>query len=91
MFYNTIALKGQEIKKARNNVDRQEDRIMDFFECFPHFAFAPFEINAAFPDMLLTSIRRTITDLTRIGKLQKTDVLVDGPYGMKTHTWKIKQ
>lgn len=37
----------------------------------------------------ITSIRRSITDLTNKGKLQKTDRLIPGIYGKSEHVYEI--
>ena len=41
-------------------------------------------------DVLLTSIRRGISNLTRDGILEKMDVKVDGGHGSPCHCWKLK-
>ena len=91
MFYNTVNLEGTELKTARRRATRQEDIILAFFQTWPYAHFSPYEVwNVFKDDMLITSVRRAITDLKNEGKLEKTDIKVPGPYGMPNYAYRVK-
>lgn len=72
----------------------QDAVVLDFFKKRPLVEFSPSQvlknlininmINNATP---ITSIRRSMTNLTVAGKLNKTENKVQGMYGRPEHTW----
>ena len=54
-------------------------------------AFTPSAIRRmVLPDAPLTSVRRAMTNLTKDGLLEKTELKAEGIYGRPEHFWKYK-
>lgn len=93
MFYNTTNLQGNELRTAEQKTRSQEELIMEFFKGNPYLEASPETVQVLCPflnDPPLTSVRRGMTNLTKAGKLIKTDNQEIGRYGAKTHLWKWK-
>ena len=86
-YYNTTHLTADQLRDAIASCNRQEIRVRQLYrqygdmtpsECWDKYgsSFCP-----------ITSIRRTITDLTDKGLLHKTGKLKPGPYGKPEHVW----
>jgi hypothetical protein len=89
-YYNTNEEQGATLKESEARAQQQESEILDFFREYRHSDFTPCEVAKAMPHMLLTSVRRAITNLTDQGFLLQTEVLRMGIYGKRVHTWKFK-
>lgn len=91
-FFNTISLKGEELKEATEKAMVQEDMVL-FIMCDGQ-EYTPFEVqeiyNRIFSPVPITSIRRAITVLTDKGKLEKLDEMKEGNYGKPNHKWRLK-
>ena len=90
MYHNTLELPEQEVMIFERRINNQEKEILHFFEAHRGEMFTPFEVLEYFPMYPITSIRRTMTDLTKIGKLVKTGVLRTGFYGDPNHCWMVR-
>lgn len=92
-FFNTINLKGEELKVATQSCSKQEERILELMK--NGIAKTPSEVwekyNKTFSPVPITSIRRAMTCLTEKGKLEKLDEMKEGNYGKKNHKWRIKR
>jgi Fe2+ or Zn2+ uptake regulation protein len=71
-FHNTIQLRGESLKQAKQQALSQKERIFEFLKSRPGVKFTPRELHRHFPEMELTSIRRSLTDLTTEGRIQNT-------------------
>lgn len=90
-FYNTVGLLGERKREARRSATSQQRKILDYFAAYPTSGFTPFEIQeAVLPEAPITSVRRAITNLTNLGRLQKT-VLVEERFGLPNHRWRFRQ
>ena len=89
MFHNTIETTGTELRRLQANVARQEDIVFAYF--WQGGEYTPSEVWTAdvLPGSPLTSVRRAITDLTDIGKLEKTTKQRKGLYGKPEFVWRI--
>lgn len=94
-FYQTISLFGDNLKQAEEKTESQDKIILETFEKLQmplspslvyNFLINRGKISRSTP---ITSIRRSITDLTKEGKLCKTGKQVKGPSGMPENQWKI--
>ena len=86
-YYNTNNEEGQELSNSRISATKQEDVIYLLFNDDSYFS--PDMIKTLLvQDYPITSIRRALTNLTNKGLLEKTNEMVMGRYGKKTHTWK---
>lgn len=92
-FYNTIDLKGQELRKANAKALTQEELIHKVFKSNPKESFTPAEIHKAIGEIScpLTSVRRAISNLTKDGKLIQTEEQRQGIYGKKNYCWKLNK
>ena len=96
-YYNTTKQKGEQLKVAWKKTKSQDDKVMEYFcahgnatpsEVWFHFIKHEHhgEILNAVP---ITSIRRSITNLTSYNMLSKTDNKKEGVYGRPEYVWEI--
>ena len=73
-FHNTINAQDEELKQHEVKAITQGDRILRMFRGHPERNFTPCEIQEKLwsDAPLLTSVRRSITNLTRDGYLERT-------------------
>lgn len=89
--YNTTALTGDDLKQARVKAGGQKEKILKFFQSHPHTSFTPAQVHLHFgQQMVLNSVRRSITDLTTEGYLDKLGERRIGLYGKDNFTWKLR-
>jgi hypothetical protein len=92
MYYNTNKESGFELVESQHKSFKQEQVVLDFFR--NHLEeYTPFEVHARIPVLQkspVTSVRRSITDLTDQGYLEKTPIMRKGLYGKANHTWMLK-
>jgi Fe2+ or Zn2+ uptake regulation protein len=89
MYYNTTNETGEVLKRAKQKTLKQDSRIMSFFESHPGH-WTPCEVwQQCMPNVPITSVRRSITNLTDQGRLEKTDKKKQGIYGRPNYTWKL--
>ena len=90
-YYNTNNEEGQDLLRSRMNTQKQEDVIYLLFDD-NNVHLSPDMIKTLLiQDYPITSIRRALTNLTNKGLLKKTNEMVMGKYGKKTHTWKLAE
>ena len=89
-FFNTIHLKGEELKQAKETCNKQEERILGIMKG----AMTPFEVlevyNGIYDPIPITSCRRAMTSLTDKGKLEMLDEMKVERYNKKNHLWRKK-
>jgi len=95
LFHDTVPLAEEDLPKAREKAARQKEIVLDFFRQRFSMNFTPAEVFDAISlleheCMLLTSIRRSITDLTKEGKLIKCQWSESKPgaYGKLNRVWR---
>lgn len=92
-FHDTVPLPLEQLEKGRRKAVRQKDIILAIFEQNRGSNFTPSEIYDLYPakPILLTSVRRSISDLTHEGRLIKCQWSEsrDGNYGTLNRTWKF--
>lgn len=92
-FYNTTDLTGAELAKKVHSERSQTGRIKAFFEANPQGWYSPSQVwNELFDTkkVPITSVRRSITDLTEENVLIKTDQKQTGYFGDLEHLWTLK-
>lgn len=91
-FFNTIKLQGHELQKAIETAKDQDNRILMIFK-LKDKPLTPVQVHQAYEAQFrrcpLTSIRMSITTLTKKGRLVKTDDMVPGNWGKPIHKWKL--
>ena len=99
MYYNTNEEDGPQLFRSWAQTAKQNDLIYELFRRYPNNEYSPDEIHIMIDQIIIdtdgskywpiTSIRRALTNLTNAGVLEKTNKMVMGRYGKKTHTWKL--
>lgn len=87
-YYNTTNETGESLKKATSDAKTQNDKILEWLRQRPGLYFTPPEI-AEGVGILLTSCRRALTDLTDIGRIEKTKNKQKGIYGKPNYCWRF--
>lgn len=98
-YYNTTNESGTTLKNNVAKAKSQEEEILDIFRLdFKHWKDAtdyvgmtPVNILDFFPKYPITSIRRALTNLTKQGKLIKTNEKRIGMYGRSEYVWKLSE
>lgn len=93
-FYNTTHEKGDALELFKGKAKSQDKRVLQIFKAIgPMATISPsgvFSIyGALYPEAPITSIRRSITNLTKAGLLEKTAEKRIGPLGRPEYAWKI--
>ena len=92
-YFNTTNLTDPTLSKRRRKADGQDVIIASvFLRCRRSF-LTPFDVKAKskLPKKTpITSIRRSLTTLTKDGLLVKTDRMKEGAFGSPNHCWKLK-
>lgn len=92
-FFNTIHLSGDSLEEAKANVENQGNKILSILKREDR-ALTPFEVSKLYDGLYrpcpITSIRRAMSDLTRVGFLEKTHEKKEEKYGKSNFKWRIK-
>jgi hypothetical protein len=90
-YFNTTSLAGDELDTATYKAMNQEDQILDFYLKHP-WIYTPEQIQGhVLPHAPLTSVRRAMSNLTKMGMLEKTNTKLKGGYGRKCHDWCLSE
>lgn len=88
MYYNTTNQKGTTLKESHSKAESQEQKILNYFTA--KGKATPSEVwTTMSTDSLLTSVRRSITDLTKSGRLRKTEEKRTSIYGRPEYVWEF--
>tara|TARA_E500000331_G_C17002247_1_gene602551 strand:- start:159 stop:443 length:285 start_codon:yes stop_codon:yes gene_type:complete len=88
MYYNTTKQDGNNLKSYKSKALSQEDKILNYFTV--KGKATPTEIwSGMSADALLTSVRRSITNLTKSGRLTKTKEKKTSIYGRPEYVWEF--
>jgi predicted ArsR family transcriptional regulator len=89
-YHNTTNSTGQRLDQYENKAKSQDDRILEWFNHHQSTATPSYTLRVVFSNSIpLTSVRRSLSNLTKAGLLVKTDHQVSGPYGRPEHCWKL--
>lgn len=96
LFHNTLDLPESELKARQLKSGSQNSIVYAYFYSHPYLAYTPVEvwkflinrglISSRTP---VTSIRRSMTDLTKLGYLEKTKEKRAGEYGELNYCWRL--
>lgn len=91
-YYNTLNEEGEVLKESTQKAKTQTSVIFDLFRVNPDQSYTPFEVNyiLSFKNYPITSVRRAMSDLTKEGKLEKTEKKEEGEYGKDNYCWRLK-
>lgn len=96
-YFNTTNESGTTLNNNVAKAKSQEEEIFDFFKyvnSFNEFNSTPSELqmlNLKLKIYPITSIRRALTNLTKQGKLIKTNEKRIGMYGRSEYVWKLNE
>ena len=99
MFFNTINAQGNNLIQSEKKTQSQDDLVMWLFRAFNNNGFTPSivwkglkELGKIHPNTPITSIRRSLTTLTKKGLLSKIDSKKQkGQFGVPEHYWELAQ
>ncbi len=89
-FHNTIQLNGIELLVADGKCKNQDQVILAYFDKHSSISFTPFEVQEGLSlyRTPITSIRRSITNLTTDGHLENTGEQAMGIYDKPNYKWR---
>ena len=90
-YHNTCGL--EDTREFERKALSQDEAIMEWIQCRVFgYLFSPSQIHEmVMSEAPITSVRRSLTGLTKAGLLIRTDMLVDGPYGRPEGLWKLAE
>lgn len=98
IFHDTVPLPEEQLPLAREKALHQKEIVLDFFRQRFSMSFTPAEVFEAICELehegiLLTSVRRSITDLTKGDRLIKCQWSESKPgaYGKLNRVWKYNR
>lgn len=91
-YFNTTGESGENLKKYIDSARSQQKEILEHFRKHPGRNFSPHQIwQTLFDDRTpQTSVRRAISNLTKMGFIEKTPEMHPGAYGRRTHSWRLR-
>ena len=98
-YFNTTNESGATLNNNVAKAKSQEEEILDIFkmdykywkDLQEYLGMSPTDLLDYFPKYPITSIRRALTNLTKQGKLIKTDEKRIGMYGRSEYVWKLNE
>jgi Fe2+ or Zn2+ uptake regulation protein len=91
--YHDTGTAGTKEREYEGKAAQQDEAVLGILKLYYPASLSPSEVHEIYcqtgRDCPVTSIRRALTNLTKEGFLIKTDVMKDGQYGRKEHTWKV--
>lgn len=87
-FYNTTNESGQQLEIFEQTAKNQEHQIMKIMQLYKKLS--PSDVWKWYGKSIpLTSVRRALTNLSKQGKLIKTDEKKKGIYGRDEYVWSV--
>lgn len=86
MYYNTTSETGDNLKESHKKTESQQQKVLNYF--INNGESSPSKVASKL-NLLITSVRRCITDLTTDGHLKKTTKKVIGMYGKPEYIWEL--
>lgn len=89
-YHNTVLATGADLAAKEQRAATQDEKVLQFFQKNKGKEFSPCQVwQEIAHNKPLTSIRRSITNLTTAGKLKKTGNKIIGVYGDKVNCWTL--
>lgn len=89
-YYNTTASAGRELAEFRQKAAAQEVKVLDWFLAHPSETFTPEDIGEhVLRGTPRTSWGRALSNLTKAGLLEKTDLQTIGVWGRPVYHWRL--
>lgn len=87
-FWNTTGLRSTDLSEAVKTARQQDEAVLAIMRTG---TWSPSQVwdygRSCGRNWLLTSCRRSISNLTKAGALKMTGIQVEGPYGRPENTW----
>ena len=95
IFHDSVPIEEENLPEAREKAVKQKEIVLNFFKGHPDNNYTPYEVFDQTNEsmMLLTSVRRSISDLTKEGRLIKCmySKSREGAYGALNRTWEYNK
>jgi hypothetical protein len=89
-YFNTLSKSGEELKQKEEKTRTQAEEILHIFNYNPSVTFTPWEMWGILKERYpITSVRRTISVLTKGKFLMKSGKRISGPYNEENCTWGV--
>ena len=89
-YHNTTRERGRALRQFEEKARSQDSRILRFFQTYLFGEFTPEEVRKHTSlDCPLTSVRRSMTNLTKVGRLIKTGRQEESSYGRPAYCWRL--
>jgi len=99
-YFNTTRLEKKELKEATSKALSQDEQVLAYFHKYDNLGATPERVLRHFKIMEklsekkwhntpITSVRRSFSNLQKIGLIRKTDMMITGDYGRPVHVWKL--
>jgi len=88
-YYNTTNAYGDLLKDYEARAISQDEVVIGVFRIYKKPLSPSMILELSGMNCPLTSVRRSMTNLTREGKLEKTDTKVNGIYDRPEYLWKL--
>jgi predicted transcriptional regulator len=89
MYYNTTSQSGDELQEFIASAGAQDSKIMEAIIGMDS-VFSPRDLTTLFPEMPITSIRRSLNTLVKKEFITKTGKKVDSIYGRPEFQYILK-
>ena len=90
MFHNTVEATGKELSQYRHKASSQDAKVLAWFRTYEQSATPSKVWKLVFDNRVpLTSVRRSLSNLTASGDLVKTDQQKRGIYGRPEGVWAL--
>jgi len=92
LFYDTVGIKKEDLKRLRESNKSQNDRILEFLKTYPTPRTAEEIHKLVFGNSKtpLTSVRRALSTLKDRGDVVKLEQTKPGKYGVPVHLYQYK-
>lgn len=88
-YFNTNAETGDQLRRSCTRAASLQDQIHAFFKAAPGRHYTPAEVHKYFSRYPLTSVRRSMTNLTKADYLTKTELRTPGIFGSPNFNWRL--
>ena len=91
-FYQTTPIHLVELQQRIEKAKKQDERVLLILTAkpYPQTAYNIWQTYQSwFNNCPITSIRRSLTNISHSGKVIKCPEMGQGQYGMLTHKWKL--
>jgi len=100
MFYNTNNETGATLKESQKKAKSQDEMVLDYFRKYDNLGATPERVLRHFKIMEglnenrwyntpITSIRRSFSNLHKMGLIRKKKYKVEGDFGKQIHVWEL--